>query len=124
MQPDPRLQRDLRWIAELDMLIHEHSRLMILTILRCGPTTYKTVQRISDLSKANLSNHVAKLERAGIVHVRKHFEGKTPVTTLELTAHGRERIEEYYRRIRAIALQTDEDLPIEEGKPDEYHKAQ
>ncbi len=124
MQPDMRLQRDLRWIAELDMLIHEHSRLVILTILRCGPTTYREVQRISDLSKANLSNHVAKLERVGIVHVRKHFEGKTPVTTLELTTHGRKRIDEYYRRMRAIALESDEDLPTEEGEPDEYHSAQ
>lgn len=108
MQQETRLERDIRWLSGLDMLIHEPSRLAILTVLRPGPETYTVLQRLTALSKGNLSNHVAKLERAGIVHVGKHFEGKTPVTTLELTAHGRERIEEYYSRMRKIALERDE----------------
>ena len=96
-------------LTSLDRMVHEPSRLAILTILRRnGESNYLLILRLTGLSKGNLSNHVAKLERAGIVHVGKHFEGKTPVTTLELTAHGRERIEEYYSRMRKIALERDE----------------
>lgn len=124
MQRETRLERDISWLIGLDMLIHEPSRLAILTVLRPGPETYTVLQRLTALSKGNLSNHIAKLERAGIVHVGKHFEGKTPVTTLELTDEGRTRIEEYYGRMRAIALESDEGLSIGEGESDEYHTAQ
>lgn len=99
------LERSVRWIMNLDRMIHEPSRLAILTILRHDRADYLSLQRITGLSKGNLSNHLAKLEKAELVAVGKHFEGKTPVTTPELTGRGRARIEAYWTAMMSIAAQ-------------------
>lgn len=86
----------LRGINEL---VHEHSRLMIMTILRRSGADYLFIRRLTGLSKGNLSNHLAKLEEAGLVSIDKHFEGKTPVTTVNLTEEGKGTIETYWREM-------------------------
>ena len=71
------MESETREIIGLDRLIHEPSRLAILTILRrTAGADYLFIRRLTGLSKGNLSNHLAKLEEAGLVDVGKHFEGK------------------------------------------------
>ena len=104
-------------IMGLDRMIHEPSRLAILTILRrTAGADYLFIRRLTGLSKGNLSNHLAKLEEAGLVSIGKHFEGKKPVTTVNLTERGQETIEVYWSEMERIAGESRRRSP-EEGAP-------
>lgn len=91
------------WIVGLERLVHEPSRLAILTMLCHSGADDLTVKRLTGLSKDNLSNHLAKLEEAELVIVSKHFEGKKPVTNVDLTTKGKATIEAYYSGMVRIA---------------------
>src|ERR671912_690477 len=96
-------------LAELDRLIHEPARLAILTALSsCRSADFLYLQRLTGLSKGNLSSHLAKLEEAGLVSGEKGDAAKTPTTTLSLTKDGRSGIERHWKRLdrlRAAALE-------------------
>lgn len=90
-------------LGDFGKLIHEPSRLAILTIL-CdhGKVGYLDISECTGLSKGNLSNHLAKLEWAELVAVEKHFEGKKPVTIVRLTEEGEKSVETYWRSMKCI----------------------
>ncbi|MEV4422279.1 transcriptional regulator [Patulibacter sp. NPDC049589] len=91
----------------LDRLVHEPARLAILTVLSSvADADFVFIQRLTGLTKGNLSSHLAKLEEAGLVDVEKRFVGRRPNTRLELTALGRERIDRHWaqlERLRGLA---------------------
>jgi DNA-binding MarR family transcriptional regulator len=95
-------------LAELDRLIHDPSRLAILTALSsCRSADFLYLQRLTGLSKGNLSSHLTKLEEAGLVAVEKGYVAKTPMTKLTLTKEGRSGIERHWKqldKLRAAAL--------------------
>jgi DNA-binding transcriptional ArsR family regulator len=98
---------ETREIMGLDRMVHEPSRLAILTILRrTAGADYLFIRRLTGLSKGNLSNHLAKLEEARLVKIGKHFEGKKPVTTVGLTEEGRETIDAYWSEMERIAAES------------------
>jgi DNA-binding MarR family transcriptional regulator len=95
-------------LAELDKLIHEPARLSILTALSsCGQTDFPFLRRLTGLTKGNLSSHLSRLEEAGLVDVEKHFEDKTPVTTVQLSENGRRTIARYWDDLQALREQAD-----------------
>jgi DNA-binding transcriptional ArsR family regulator len=72
-----RMAEDLRSVTELDRLIHEPARLLILTILSTvASADFLFLQRETGLTKGNLSAHLSKLEEAGYVKIEKTFKGK------------------------------------------------
>jgi DNA-binding transcriptional ArsR family regulator len=76
--------------SRLDPIVHEPSRLMILSCLFLGESReYPALQRITGLSWGNLSAHLTKLETAGLVTIDKYFKGKRPGSTVQLTDRGR-----------------------------------
>lgn len=86
--------------AELDRTIQDPSRLAILMALRYtegGGFSY--IQKLTKLSKGNLSNHLAKLEEAGMVEIERKFIGKKPLTTAVLTQAGTSAIDEHWERV-------------------------
>ena len=90
-------------IADLDKLVHEPARLAILTALSaCRRADFTYLQRLTGLTKGNLSSHISKLEEADLVQVEKAFEGKKPVTYLQLTASGVRAIEDHWKRLDAL----------------------
>ncbi|HEY3033798.1 MAG TPA: transcriptional regulator [Streptosporangiaceae bacterium] len=90
-------------IAELDRVVHEPARLAILSALSaCASADFVFLQRITGLSKGNLSSHLSKLEDAGLVSVVKAFAGRTPRTTVAITDDGRGRIEAYWRDLERL----------------------
>ena len=95
--------RDLADVLQLDRLIHEPARLLVLSILAGAESAeFGFVEQLSGLSKGNLSSHVAKLEAAGLVAVQKSFRGKRPLTTLSLTPHGRDALADYRKRLASV----------------------
>lgn len=93
--------QELRSLTELDRLIHEPARLLIVSILAAVESAdFLFLQRESGLTKGNLSAHLAKLEEAGYVKIRKTFKGKLPLTVCSLTKAGRTALEDYRRRMQ------------------------
>jgi len=95
--------RDLSEVLQLDRLIHEPARLLILSILAGAESVeFGFVEQVSGLSKGNLSSHLAKLEAAGLIDIDKSFRGKRPLTTLRMTAQGRRALAEYRERLAGV----------------------
>ena len=91
-------------LAELDRLVHEPARLAIMSALSaCESADFLFLQRITGLSKGNLSSHLARLEEAALVSVTKEFVGRVPRTQVALTPGGRERLEAYWRELQKLA---------------------
>jgi DNA-binding MarR family transcriptional regulator len=91
-------------LAGLDRLVHEPARLAILTALSaCSRADFLYLLRLTGLTKGNLSSHLAKLESAGFVVIDKVFSGKTPLTTVQLTASGRQAIDGHWRELGDLA---------------------
>ena len=87
---------DLRGLTELDRLIHEPARLLIVTILSAVESAdFLFLQRETELTKGNLSAHLSKLEEAGYVNIEKTFKGKLPLTVCKLTVAGRRAFDRY-----------------------------
>ncbi|HEX9943217.1 MAG TPA: transcriptional regulator [Thermoanaerobaculia bacterium] len=94
-------------LAGLDRLVHEPARLAVLTVLSsCQSAEFLFLQRLTGLSKGNLSSHLGKLEEAGLVAIEKDFVGKLPRTRISLTLQGREQIEEHWQQLDQIRAET------------------
>ena len=90
-------------LASLDRLVHEPARLALLTALSaCRRADFMFLLNVTGLTKGNLSSHLGKLERAGLVTISKHIDGMQPVTYVELTRHGRAAIDRHWDRLNAV----------------------
>jgi DNA-binding MarR family transcriptional regulator len=91
----------VRKLADLDRIIHEPGRLMIVSILFLRKEAdFLYLMRETGLTKGNLSSHLAKLEEAGYVEIEKTYAGKTPLTLLRLTSDGRSSFRSYQAAIK------------------------
>ena len=94
---------DLRRVTELDRLIHEPARLLIVTILSTVESAdFLFLQRETGLTKGNLSAHLSKLEDAGYVKIQKTFKGKLPLTVCKLTATGTKAMAQYRQQLQSF----------------------
>lgn len=97
----------LRRLTELDRLIHEPARLLILTILASvASADFLFLQRETGLTKGNLSAHLSKLEEAGYVKIEKTFKGKLPLTVCRLTSAGQKALTQYRQQLQEFMDQT------------------
>ncbi|WP_412168129.1 winged helix-turn-helix domain-containing protein [Curtobacterium flaccumfaciens pv. flaccumfaciens] len=75
---------------ELDDLLQHPVRFSVIAALtRAGTLGFREVRDAVEVSDSVLSKHVSALEAAGYVSVGKGFVGKTPRTSITLTASGR-----------------------------------
>jgi DNA-binding transcriptional ArsR family regulator len=101
-------------LAGLDRLIHEPARLAILTALSaCESADFMFLQRLTGLTRGNLSTHLSKLEGGGLVQIVKQFVGKRPNTSVRLTAAGRGAIERHWRQLESLRKETQQWQPRE-----------
>ncbi|MFZ6012786.1 MAG: transcriptional regulator [Bacteroidota bacterium] len=90
-------------LANLDRTIHEPARLAILTALSsCKSADFLFLQRITGLTKGNLSSHLSKLEENGLINAQKDFIGKQTQTQLTLTTRGKKSIEQHWQSLSAL----------------------
>lgn len=96
MEGNAGIDPGLRNLAEVDRLVHEPARLMILMVLYMVKTAdFTFLVNATELTDGNLSSHLSKLEAAGYVDIEKGYAGKKPRTLLRLTAVGRQAVENY-----------------------------
>jgi DNA-binding transcriptional ArsR family regulator len=90
----------IKEVAQLDRVIHEPVRLMIMMVLQgTGEADFLYLQRECGLTQGNLSSHLLKLEEAGYVEIEKKFKGKRPLTLCRLTSVGEESLASYSRSV-------------------------
>ena len=90
-------------MTELDRVIHEPSRLLIVALLAgVKEADFLWLLNESGLTKGNLSSHLAKLEEAGYVEIEKTFRGKIPLTMARLTRAGGKAFAEYKQRMNGL----------------------
>jgi DNA-binding transcriptional ArsR family regulator len=95
-------------VADIDRLVHEPARLMVLALLYVVESAdFTFVMTQTGLTWGNLSSHLSKLEDAGYVEIEKEFKGKKPHTMLHLTGEGRAAFREYRRSMKQVL----DDLP-------------
>lgn len=98
---------ELNGLVELDRLIHEPARLMIVALLYTVATAdFLFLQRETQLSKGNLSVHLAKLDQAGYITIEKTYRGKLPLTLCTLTDTGRAAFQRYRRHMQQLVAAT------------------
>lgn len=91
-------------LAEIDRVIHEPARLMIVALLAAvQEADFQYLHQATGLTKGNLSVHLSRLEEAGYVAIEKTFRGKYPLTICRLTERGREELDKY-RKVMKAAL--------------------
>jgi DNA-binding transcriptional ArsR family regulator len=87
-------------------LIHEPARLAILTVLSsCASADFVFLQRVTRLSKGNLSVQLTNLEQAGLVVIRKEIVDKKMRTTVSLSKRGISEIADYWKTMDEIRAQ-------------------
>ncbi len=97
-----------RPVANIDRLIHEPSRFMIMAHLYVVESAdFIFLMRQTELTWGNLSSHLSKLENAGHIVIEKEFLGKKPHTMLSLKDEGRAAFEEYRKNMKQVL----DDLP-------------
>lgn len=90
-----------RTLANVDRLIHEPARLMILTILSAVDSAdFLYLWRETELTKGNLSSHLTKLEEAGYIKIEKTYRNKIPLTLCSMTSSGRKAFNDYLAYMR------------------------
>lgn len=79
-------------------LIHEPARLAILTVLSsCTSADFVFLQRLTRLSKGNLSVQLTNLEQAGLIVIHKEIVDKKMRTTVSLSKRGISEIADYWK---------------------------
>ena len=95
------MNQQIRTLSEIDRVIHEPGRLMIVALLSAiEKADFLYLLHETDMNKGTLSSHLARLEEGGYVEITKTFRGKVPQTLLRLTLRGREAFELYRRQLK------------------------
>ncbi len=90
-------------LVEINKLIHEPARLMILvTLYVVESADFLWVERHTGLSRGNLSFHMSKLEEAGYIEIKKEFVEKIPRTMLKITEDGRAALLNYTQNMKLV----------------------
>lgn len=103
------MSNDLRSLADVNRLIHEPSRSVILAILAAVESAdFLYLQRETGLTKGNLSVHLSKLEEADYVSIEKTYRGKIPLTLCRMTSRGLQAFNEYRKQLTQFVENTKE----------------
>ncbi|HET7012231.1 MAG TPA: transcriptional regulator [Anaerolineales bacterium] len=95
-----------RSVGDVDRLVHEPARLMILMYLSSlEEADYLFLVRATGLTGGNLSSHLSKLEAAGYVAITKRFLNKKPNSLVRLTKSGHAAVRDYTRTMRRALTQ-------------------
>ena len=106
--PQEEIVDQIQRVANIDRLVHEPSRFLILAHLYVVESAdFLFLIRQTGMTWGNLSAHLSKLEAAGYVKIDKQFLDKKPHTTLSITKEGRGAFEKYREKMKQVL----DDLP-------------
>ena len=88
----------------LERLLHERSRLSILSSLAAHPQglVFNDLKMLCALTDGNLSRQIQILQESGFVEVWKGFKNNRPQTLVRLTEEGKKRFLEYVQELENV----------------------
>jgi len=88
----------------LNRVLHEKARLGILTALRTRTEglAFGEIKDLCSLTDGNLSRHLAVLQEAGLVGIKKGHEGNRPQTLARLTSRGKREFDAYLEELQRV----------------------
>ena len=90
-------------LSDIDKLVHEPARLMILSYLSViNSADFTFLMKQTELTRGNLSSHISKLEEAGYVKVNKEFVDKIPRTLIRITTKGKNALKKYRDNMKTV----------------------
>ena len=96
-------KESLQPLSEIDRVIHEPARLLILAYLSVVESAdFLFLMNQTSLTRGNLSSHLSKLEAAGYIEIKKQFVDKIPRTLLRLNEKGREAFQVYQSNMKQV----------------------
>jgi len=98
-----RAKSELPSLEDIDRLVHEPARLLIMVHLYVVESAdFTFLMNQTGLTWGNLSSHITKLEEAEYVTIEKKFVGKKPQSIASLTAAGREAFNVYRQEMQNL----------------------
>ena len=86
----------------LDAVIHSPVRLAVLSVLASvRRAEFSYLKEATETTDGNLSTHLAKLEEAGYITLKKSFRGRKPLTSCALTDKGRASFAKYLKALES-----------------------
>jgi DNA-binding MarR family transcriptional regulator len=93
-------------VSEPDEIVHQSTRLKLMSVLNALPPgeglEFKRLKAIARATDGNLGAHLATLEKAGYVEIEKDFVGKRPRTQARISRAGRRAYERHLDYLRDI----------------------
>ena len=90
-------------MPEIDRMVHEPARLAILTVLAsCERADFLFLERVTGLTRGNLSVQLTRLEDAGLIEIEKTIYRKRTLTTASLARPGRLALDCYWQSMDAL----------------------
>jgi len=92
-------------VPSLDKIIHERSRLLILTHLGSNEkkeTSFNELKERLGFTSGNLSVQLKKLKAAGYVKITKTFKDDKPYTTASITLRGSKALNSYLDEMEGL----------------------
>ena len=104
----------------LDKLLHEPSRLAILSALSRAPggLGYTFTRHVLDTTQGSLATHLHKLEAAGLIEVHRRYLVRRQYARLYITNAGRTAIEDHWRTVWDLKRRLESWTPEDEGARD------
>lgn len=94
--------------VDLDDVVHQRHRLGILTIAaQVRQVEFGYLRDTLGLTAGNLSRHITVLEDAGLVEVRKGYDGKRPRTWVRINAAGHSALDKEMSALRKLVAGQD-----------------
>jgi len=91
----------------LDRVIHERGRLAIMSMLAASPElSFTELRDTLEMTDGNLTTHMRTLQEAGYVSIAKSYRNRRSLTTVSLTAAGRQAFANYVALLEQIVQQT------------------
>jgi DNA-binding MarR family transcriptional regulator len=88
---------------QLDKVIHEKSRMGIMSMLAASPDmSFTELRDALNMTDGNLTTHIRTLQKAGYVAVAKSFQDNRPLTTCSLTEDGKTAFTGYVNLLEGI----------------------
>jgi DNA-binding MarR family transcriptional regulator len=99
-------------VNALDDVVHQRVRLGVLTVAhQARRVEFGFLRTTLELTAGNLSQHLAVLEKAGLIEVDKGYEGRRPRTWITLTPAGDKALQDEVAQLRRLIHQIDQANP-------------
>jgi DNA-binding MarR family transcriptional regulator len=93
-------------VNALDDVVHQRVRLGVLAVTHeAKRVEFSFLRQTLNLTAGNLSQHLAVLERAGLVTIEKGYEGRRPRTWINLTHAGSAALRDELAALKALIRQ-------------------